>query len=232
MKYKLSALSSVLSAVLSGKSLRISHSLEARSSKPTARLQRGFTLIELLVVIAIIGILASIILASLATAQAKGRDARRVSDIKEIQLALELYYDANGNYPANLYGTPSVLVSQGYISAVPYDPRASTPCTSDGGSGCYVYVALNSTNCGATCTSGTSYHLGAVLETTGNAAVSSDADACPGSVATAGQACAGGGNGVKDTAASTENGANDFFGYSSNCGASASASDLCFDATP
>jgi prepilin-type N-terminal cleavage/methylation domain-containing protein len=45
---------------------------------------RGFTLIELLVVIAIIGLLASIILASLNTAQQKGRDARRVSDLQEI----------------------------------------------------------------------------------------------------------------------------------------------------
>ncbi len=49
---------------------------------------RGFTLIELLVVIAIIGLLASIILASLNTAQQKGRDARRVSDLQEIGQAI------------------------------------------------------------------------------------------------------------------------------------------------
>jgi prepilin-type N-terminal cleavage/methylation domain-containing protein len=192
----------------------------------------GFTLIELLVVIAIIGILASIILASLSTAQAKGRDARRVSDIKQIQLALELYYDANGSFPVSLYGTPNALVSGGYISAIPYDPQATSPCTSDGGSGCYKYVALNSTGCGATCTSGTSYHLAAVLEQAGNSAISSDADACPGTTATAGNPCTGGGSGVKDTSASTANGANDFFGYSSNCGSSAGTPDLCFDATP
>ncbi len=196
-----------------------------------AQTRRGFTLIELLVVIAIIGILASIIMASMNTARQKGRDAKRVSDIKQLQLALELYYDANGNYPANIYGSPSVLVSGGYISAVPYDPNASAPCTSDSGSGCYIYVALNSSGCGVTCTSGTSYHLGAVLEAT-NSAISSDSDACPGSVATAGNACAGGGSGVKDTAASTANGNSDFFGYSSNCGSSASTPDLCFDATP
>ena len=54
--------------------------------------KRGFTLIELLVVIAIIGILASVVLASLNSARKKGRDARRVADIKQVQLALELYF--------------------------------------------------------------------------------------------------------------------------------------------
>jgi prepilin-type N-terminal cleavage/methylation domain-containing protein len=49
---------------------------------------QGFTLIELLVVIAIIGLLASIILASLTTAQQKGRDARRVGDLHEIGQAM------------------------------------------------------------------------------------------------------------------------------------------------
>lgn len=51
---------------------------------------RGFTLIELLVVIAIIGLLASIILASLNTAQQKGRDATRVSDMQEMANAIAL----------------------------------------------------------------------------------------------------------------------------------------------
>ena len=59
----------------------------------------GFTLIELLVVIAIIGILASIILASLNSATVKGRDTKRMSDLKQFQTALELYYDSHGNYP-------------------------------------------------------------------------------------------------------------------------------------
>lgn len=63
--------------------------------------ERGFTLIELLVVIAIIGLLASIVLASLESAREKSRNARRVTDLKQYQLALELYYDENGGYPAS-----------------------------------------------------------------------------------------------------------------------------------
>jgi type II secretion system protein G len=91
---------------------------------------KGFTLIELLVVIAIIGLLASIIVASLNTAQQKGRDARRIADLKEVQLAIELYYDANSNYPIQgsaLSATPSAAniptgLAPTYISQLPTDP--------------------------------------------------------------------------------------------------------------
>lgn len=62
--------------------------------------KKGFTLIELLVVIAIIGLLSTLAVIALNNARAKSRDAKRVADVKQIQSALELYYnDANG-YPA------------------------------------------------------------------------------------------------------------------------------------
>lgn len=62
--------------------------------------KKGFTLIELLVVIAIIGILASIVYASLSTARGKARDAQRAEAVKTLKAALEVYQNAYGHYPA------------------------------------------------------------------------------------------------------------------------------------
>lgn len=65
----------------------------------TKKQNRGFTLIELLVVIAIIGILSSVVLASLNGARVKARDAKRMAEMKSLQTALELYYSTNNAYP-------------------------------------------------------------------------------------------------------------------------------------
>lgn len=119
----------------------------------------GFTLIELLVVIAIIGILSSVVLASLNTARLKSRDARRISDMKQIQSALALYTDSNANtYPTTL----AALVTGGYISVIPNDPAGSGIT--------YKYAALGT---GVACSS---YHLGASLEETANVALANDFD--------------------------------------------------------
>jgi prepilin-type N-terminal cleavage/methylation domain-containing protein len=57
---------------------------------------RGFTLIELLVVIAIIGILASVVLASLNSARDKGEDAAIKSNLNNARAQAELFYDDHG----------------------------------------------------------------------------------------------------------------------------------------
>jgi len=95
------------------------------------RRQGGFTLIELLIVIAIIGILSSIVLASLTTAREKGRDANRAAQAKEIEKALALYYSDSGSYPStaevdlnnNAVAVP--LVNSGYLTRIPDDPLYS-----------------------------------------------------------------------------------------------------------
>ncbi len=60
---------------------------------------KGFTLIELLVVIAIIGLLSTLAVVALNNARQKSRDAKRVSDIKQVSTALELYFADNNGYP-------------------------------------------------------------------------------------------------------------------------------------
>jgi prepilin-type N-terminal cleavage/methylation domain-containing protein len=61
----------------------------------------GFTLIELLVVIAMIGLLATMAVVAFGDAQKKARDAKRLSDMSQLQKALALYLDDNGSYPGN-----------------------------------------------------------------------------------------------------------------------------------
>jgi type II secretion system protein G len=91
--------------------------------------EKGFTLIELLVVVAIIGVLASIILTSLNDARAAARDARRVSDIRTIQNALELYYLDNNSYPITAWANSNRVswdnletILSPYVSELPVDP--------------------------------------------------------------------------------------------------------------
>lgn len=61
--------------------------------------RKGFTLIELLVVIAIIGILAAVVTVNFADTSAQSRDAKRQSDLTNLQVAIEAYKNRFGKYP-------------------------------------------------------------------------------------------------------------------------------------
>ena len=131
----------------------------------------GFTLIELLVVISIIGILAGMISANINSARAKARDVRRRADLKQVQIALELYYQTVDGYPytggppnwwgnCTSYGSHPTSGANGwvpnlaptYMTMLPLDPKPV------GTYGCYLYVS-----------NGTDYKLlvHTTMETTG-----------------------------------------------------------------
>jgi len=104
--------------------------------------RRGFTLIEILIVVAIIAILASVVLVGLGPTQSLGRDARRISDLHEVQNGLELYYNAKGAYPIPTAGwgpqqtanTLAAMLTGGGvgINSIPDDPS--------GGNTHYIYA--------------------------------------------------------------------------------------------
>jgi len=120
--------------------------------KKNKQIKGGFTLVELLVVIAIIGLLSSVVLASLNSAREKGRDASRIGDMSQIRIALELYFDDNESYPAGL----ADLVTDGFLPVAPDDPTGVA----------YSYAISSD---------GLAYHLGIELEGSGSV-LDGDAD--------------------------------------------------------
>lgn len=117
--------------------------------KPTKKyLQcRGFTLLEILVVITIFGILMAFVIANLQTSKSKSRDQRRVSNIQELQLALETHFERYHFYPATL-----TALAPDFIAEVPKPPSGT-------GQNDYAYAGT-----GSVLNFCSGYHLGAVLE--------------------------------------------------------------------
>ncbi|MFA5355343.1 MAG: type II secretion system protein [Candidatus Paceibacterota bacterium] len=98
--------------------------------------EKGFTLIELLVVIAVIGILSTVVLVSLAGVREDARDSRRMSDLNQINLAMELYNTATGTYINSDAGANDISAIGDYLAVVPHDPTDS---------GSYQYTWLEGT---------------------------------------------------------------------------------------
>jgi len=120
---------------------------------------RGFTLMELLVVIAILGILATIGLGAFASSQTKSRDSRRKTDLKNIAVALETYYNDNAAYPVSaagkIVGCAAAACEWGsewktgttiYMATLPIDKTAYNYYYYSDGSRYVLYARLENSN--------------------------------------------------------------------------------------
>lgn len=85
----------------------------------------AFTLIELIVVISIIALISTVTFISLSGSKQKERDAKKISDVLQLQTALENYKRAEGVYPSTItLGQPLVGSTTGitFLSRVPEAP--------------------------------------------------------------------------------------------------------------
>lgn len=89
-------------------------------------MKKGFTLVELLVVMAILSSLVALVAGGFRSAQIRGRDAQRKSDLKQIANAVELLFSDYNQYPED---------SNGAVSACPFDPSGSTSTVCTWGTG-------------------------------------------------------------------------------------------------
>jgi prepilin-type N-terminal cleavage/methylation domain-containing protein len=85
--------------------------------------RQGFSLIELLVVTAIVSLLSSLIMASVTKSRSRSRDARRIADIQQVMIALEIYFNANARYPVST-GCGATVPNNGWCNSVEsHDPQ-------------------------------------------------------------------------------------------------------------
>ncbi len=162
----------------------------------------GFTLIELLIVVAIIGVLVTVAIIVLNTARVKARDAKRISDVKQISTALELYSTVEGSYPPTLTPGQSLVGPTSGSTFMQVVPQNPTPRT-DGNCSNSEYIYTSYAN--------TSYSLSYCLGTQVTDVTAGSHDAVPNNIAASscGLSCAAGtvcvgGTCVADCATNTD----------------------------
>ena len=136
-----------------------------KQSNQKQKFTAGFTLVEMVVVLAIIGIVTSIVLMSMSTARSQSRDKKKISDVKSIQLALELYYLKNATSSNSYPDTLAALAASPEGNGLP--PEIDDNSTNT----VYQYISYNPSNSDKC----RSYHLGTILENS-NAQFRTDAD--------------------------------------------------------
>lgn len=131
----------------------------------TTKSRRAFTLIELLIVITIIGILAVALIPKIANAPSRARDTQRKTDLSQVAIALEGYFQDYGSYPSTptvcnvssivLGSTTTSWATYFNASDIPTDPLTTQGAIGCGATGTYYYKQLDS---------GMHYVIGANLE--------------------------------------------------------------------
>lgn len=143
--------------------------------------KKGFTLVEILLVVAIIGVLSTLVLINVGGYTKKARDSQRLSDMRQIQNALEQYYTFNFSYPGPVssWGEGTTcggwdtsqndddndgrswlepLIDKAFMKTVPKDPTA----LSGGSCGGYRYYRYTAGSYGCSASRGDFFVLGVI----------------------------------------------------------------------
>jgi general secretion pathway protein G len=104
--------------------------------------KNGFSMIELLAIVAIIAILIIVLMVLMRNQNARGHDARRKSDLENIKISFEDYFNDNDCYPADtVLDVCEDKSFQPYLKSIPCDPVSGDTYAYEPVAGCGGYRA-------------------------------------------------------------------------------------------